>query len=174
MSKTIHIRRYPNRRFYDRNSSKYVSLDDIEGMVQAGRTVEIRDSQSGEDLTRAVLTRIIVDRNPEKMDLFPTPMLHFILRSNEVMTGFLRDYFRHSLTYLEYLQSHGTAAPVHWVKAWLDGIRARPADGSTPAENNSEVSEDVVPDRAEELARQVEELEERIRQLESKQQEQTQ
>lgn len=157
MNETIHIRRYPNRRFYDRNSSKYIALDDIEQMVRSGKNVEIRDSQSNDDLTGAVLTRIIVDRNPEKVNLFPTPMLHFILRSNELTNGFLRDYFRHSLTYLEYLQRHGTAAPMHWVKAWLDGIRSRPAGGNgQPA------------DRAEQLAQQVEQLEERIRQLESR------
>jgi len=164
MSETIHIRRYPNRRFYDRNSSKYVSLDDIEQMVREGATVEIRDSQSGEDLTRSVLTRIIVDRNPAKMDLFPTPMLHFILQSNDMMTDFLRDYFRHSLTYLEYLQRHGTTAPMHWVKAWMDGMRSRPREVK-PEENNVATA----PSREEELARQVRQLEERIRQLEEKQ-----
>ena len=120
----IMIKRYPNRRYYARNTSKYVSLQEIEEMVQSGETVEIRDSQTGEDLTRPVLTQIIMERHPEKMSLFPTEMLHFVLRSNDVMSGFLRDYFRHSLTYLDYLQRHSTAAtalvkPMHWVKAWL-------------------------------------------------------
>lgn len=156
MSKTIHIRRYPNRRFYDRSASKYISLEEIEAIIRSGKTVEIRDSQSDEDLTRSVLTRLIVDRNPEKMELFPTAMLHFILRSNEITTDFLRDYFRHSLTYLEYLQHHSTATPMHWVKAWLDGIRKRPEEIEAPTEG----------DPAEELAQRVAELEARIHQLE--------
>lgn len=161
MSEPIQIRRYPNRRFYDRNASKYISLDDIECMVQSGQTVEIRDSQTEEDLTRSVLTRIIVDRNPEKMDLFPTAMLHFILRSNEMTSDFLRDYFRHALTYLDYMQRHGTATPVHWVKAWLDGMRSRPPEnGEQPPDTH-----------AEQLARQVEALEQRIRQLEARDEE---
>ena len=163
MSETIHIRRYPNRRFYDRSASKYISLEEIEKIIRSGKTVEIRDSQSDEDLTRSVLTRLIVDRNPEKMELFPTAMLHFILRSNEITSDFLRDYFRHSLTYLEYLQQHSAATPIHWVKAWLDGIRKRPEDQGEPQ---------AAPDdnRAEELARRVAELEERIRQLEGSEQ----
>lgn len=156
----IQIARYPNRRFYARHESKYVSLQEIEEMVKAGRNVEIRESQTDEDLTRSVLTRIILERQPEKMLLFPTDMLHFILRSNEVMTDFLRDYFQHSLTYLDYLQRHsgaGTIArPIHWVKAWLDGIVPARAEGN----GNS------VPDEAP-LARRVEELEERLKQLES-------
>ena len=162
MTETMQIRRYPNRRFYDRSSSKYVSLDDIEAAVHNGKTVEIQDSQTGEDITRAVLTRIIIERNPEKMELFPTRMLHFILRSNEMTKEFLRDYLQHSLTYLDYLQRHGSHAPVHWVKAWMDGIRAGPPQDDQDDDEASGTG------TAEELARQVELLEQRIRQLESK------
>ena len=156
----VQIARYPNRRFYARQESKYVSLPEIEEMVKAGKKVEIRESQTDEDLTRLVLTRIMLERQPEKMLLFPTDMLHFILRSNEVMTDFLRDYFRHSLTYLDYLQRHsgaGTMArPIHWVKAWLDGI------APARVERNGNSGDEA------RLARRVEELEERLRQLESK------
>jgi len=173
----VQISRYPNRRFYDRQASKYISLGDIEQIVQEGRTVEIRDNQTGEDLTRAVLTRIIVDRQPEKMQLFPVDMLHFILRSNTMMTEFLQDYFRHSLTYLEYLQRHGNVAtrlgtPMHWMKTWIDRIVPQ-----SPAEAEQEAGPAVEPtngdaapaeDRAAHLARRVEELEERIRKMEAK------
>ena len=123
----IQITRYPNRRFYARSESKYVSLQGIEDLVRGGQNVEIHDSQTDEDLTRAVLTRIIMDRQPEKMRLFPVDMLHCIVRANEMTTDFLRDYFRHALPYLEYLHRHSTAAmtlaqPMHWVKAWLDNM----------------------------------------------------
>ncbi len=141
----IQITRYPNRRFYARNESRYVSLEEIEEMVRADKSVEIRDSQTDEELTGAVLTRIIMERQPEKMRLFPIDMLHFIVRSNDVMSDFLRDYFRHSLPYLEYLQKHSAAAvttlvrPMHWMKAWLDSIApqmtvapAKPPAGEPP------------------------------------------
>ena len=159
---TITIKRYPNRRFYSRDSSKYVSLPDIEQMIQKGGTVQILDNQSGEDITRPVLTQLIIDRQPEKMSLFPTDMLHFIVRSNDLMSDFLRDYFRQSLTYLNYLQKHGAAAqnlanPVHWAKAWLDGITTGEKPGQ-PAPTDQE----------EQLHKRVAELEERIRQLEER------
>lgn len=161
------IKRYPNRRYYAAGStSKYISLQDIEALVQAGHTVEIRDSQTGDDVTRTVLTQIIMERHPEKMLLFPTDMLHCILRSNDVMSGFLRDYFRHSLTYLDYLKQHGTNSPsslvqpMHWVKAWLDGIAAT---------NTTATSTQATPDaESARLSARVEELEERLKQLESK------
>ena len=159
----ILIKRYPNRRYYARNTSTYVSLKEIEQMVQRGQTVEIRDSQTGDDMTQAVLTQIIMERHPEKMALFPTDMLHFILRSNDVMSDLLGDYFRQSLAYLEYLQKHNPAAtlvdPMHWVRAWLESVSSTqvPTGQVTPADE----SESHL------LAQRVRQLEERIEQLES-------
>lgn len=188
----VQISRYPNRRFYDRQSSKYVSLADIEQLVQQGSTVEIRDSQTGEDLTRVMLTRIIMDRQPEKMQLFPIDMLHFIVRSNNMMAEFLRDYFRASLMYLEYLQRHGSTvarlgAPMHWMKAWMERLSSPAAAATSPAPapdgaaqagappptppaaaslpaDHSQPSDNAT---AAQLARRVEQLEERIRQMEA-------
>lgn len=162
----ILIKRYPNRRFYARNTSKYVSLPEIEEMIRQGHTVDVRDSQTGEEITHVVLAQIIMDRQPEKMLLFPIDMLHCIVRSNDMMTEFLRDYFRQSLTYLDYLKQHGTSAhglvnPVHWVKTWLDGFR--PANGIAAAPPEIAATSPT----ESELAERVAELEERIRQLEA-------
>ncbi|HTQ39218.1 MAG TPA: polyhydroxyalkanoate synthesis regulator DNA-binding domain-containing protein [Pirellulales bacterium] len=162
----VQITRYPNRRFYARDKSNYVSLEDIEAMVRRGQNVEIHDSQTDEDLTGIVLTRIIMERQPEKMRLFPIGMLHYILRSNEVMSDFLRDYFRQVLPYLEYLQRHGAAAinlaqkPMHWIKAWLDNFVPR---------NSNQAPLTPPTDEADELGKRVAQLEERIRQLEAQQ-----
>jgi polyhydroxyalkanoate synthesis repressor PhaR len=181
----VQIKRYPNRRFYDLDASKYISQEEIEKVVLAGRRVEIRDSQTGKEITRSVLTRIIMERQPEKMLLFPTEMLHFILRANEVSTGFLHDYFQHSLTYLDYLSRHSSAAatfakPMHWVKAWLDSMTSLPAnrgdqrvDGEPTGVGTDEVTNEGAVDvtqagdaKALRLAKRIEQLEERIEQLE--------
>lgn len=156
------IKRYPNRRYYASTTSRYISLGEIEELVQSGRSVEIRDSQSGDDLTRAVLAQIIMERHPEKMSVFPTDMLHFLLRSNDVTTGLIREFFRHSSTYLDYLQRQNQAAesflqPVNWVKLWLDSLS--PSAGESPPD-------DTLPQSAR-LQERIEELEQRIRQLES-------
>ena len=159
---TILIKRYPNRRYYARHLSKYVSLHDIEQLVSSGHEVQIRDSQTDEDLTRAVLTQIIMEQHPDKMALFPTDMLHFILRSNDAMTGFLRDYFRQSLTYLDYLQQHGRgtkslARPMHWIKMWLDTVAPQPDSDAI----------DVSAENVDELKAHIAQLEDRLRRLES-------
>ena len=159
----ILIKRYPNRRYYARNTSKYVSLKEIEQMVQDGETVEIRDSQTGDDMTQAVLTQIIMERYPEKMSLFPTDMLHFILRSNDVMSGLLGEYFRQSLAYLDYLQQHRPAKtmvdPMQWVRLWLESI-----SGPTSKSDHESAPS---PSESAQLAQRVKQLEERLEQLES-------
>ncbi|QEG00762.1 PHB/PHA accumulation regulator DNA-binding domain protein [Stieleria maiorica] len=157
----ILIKRYPNRRYYASHTSTYVSLKDIEQMVISGHTVEIRDSQSGEDMTQSVLIQIIMERHPDKISLFPSEMLHFVLRSNDLMSGLLGDYFRHSLDYLDYLRRQNPAAaslaPMQWIKGWLDNVSTSPK----PDPQQSASSESA------QLSQRVKQLEERIEQLEA-------
>lgn len=157
----ILIKRYPNRRYYASHTSKYVSLKGIEEMVQSDQTVEIRDSQSGEDITQTVLIQIIMERHPERISLFPADMLHFLLRSNDLTSTFFVDYLRHSLTYLEYLRRHNPAAtslaPMQWIKAWLANVSATP---------EADQDDSPTPESAH-LALRVKQLEERIEHLES-------
>jgi polyhydroxyalkanoate synthesis repressor PhaR len=164
----IRIKRYPNRRFYASHTSSYLSLAEIEELVRNGKDVEIVDSQSGDDITRAVLVQMIAEGHPDKMAMFPSAMLHAMLRANDVMTGFLQDYFRNSLAYLDYLHQHGSSGslkqPVHWMKAWLESWSKPTRDGhgaSPPSE--TVMDETAVGDPIAERMRQ---LEERIAQLE--------
>ena len=55
------IKKYANRRLYDTESSTYITLDRLAQMVREGREFEVVDAKSGEDITRQVLTQIIVD-----------------------------------------------------------------------------------------------------------------
>jgi len=57
----VTIKKYANRRLYDTESSAYITLDRLAQMVREGREFEVVDAKSGEDITRQVLTQIIVD-----------------------------------------------------------------------------------------------------------------
>ena len=57
----VTIKKYANRRLYDTESSTYITLDRLAAMVREGREFEVVDAKSGEDITRQVLTQIIVD-----------------------------------------------------------------------------------------------------------------
>ena len=56
------IKKYENRRLYDSSNSRYVNLEDIAQMVREGTEVLVVDAATGEDLTRFVLTQIVVGR----------------------------------------------------------------------------------------------------------------
>lgn len=149
----VQIRRYPNRRFYDRSRSRYVTLQEIEELVLQGQTIRVEDSQTGEDLTRQVLTQIMLERHPDKMELIPVAMLHSILRANDLVVDFWREYLLRSLTALENLQRSPIplASPLHWMQSFFTG--AAPA---MPAPDQA----------ADAVARRLAELEDRINRLE--------
>ena len=119
----IQIRRYPNRRFYDRSRSCYITLGDIEDLVLEGRTVVVQDSRTGEDLTRQVLTQILLERHPEKIELFPAALLQGLLRANDLAMDLWRAHLQQALLILEGLQRPLTTVnlPTPWLSALLPG-----------------------------------------------------
>jgi len=74
------IKKYANRRLYDTGRSSYVTLDDLCEMVKEGHDFVVYDAKSGEDLTRSVLTQIIVDQEAKgETNLLPIPFLRQLI-----------------------------------------------------------------------------------------------
>ena len=161
-SEVVSIKRYPNRRLYDRQARRYITLQDLEDLVLGGKQIEVRESRTGEDLTRSILTQILLERHPEKMELFPVAMLHGILRANDLVLDFLRSYLRQSLAILEQMQQPTRLAPflapVDWMRAMIPPTLPFPA--ARPAESSSGSG------RHGELDARISEIEERLRRLE--------
>jgi len=61
VAQAIVIKKYPNRRLYDTSAGRYVNLDDVAALIRRGDDVRVVDARTGEDLTRVVLTQIIVE-----------------------------------------------------------------------------------------------------------------
>lgn len=60
--KTILIKKYPNRRLYNTDTSSYIVLDDIVELIRADTLFKIEDKKTGEDITRSILNQIIFER----------------------------------------------------------------------------------------------------------------
>lgn len=73
------IKKYPNRRLYDPGSSRYVTLGHVAQMVKDGKDFVVTDAKTGEDLTRSVLTQIIVEQEGRGQSLFSTGFLRQII-----------------------------------------------------------------------------------------------
>ena len=73
------VKKYANRRLYNTESSSYVTLDDLATMVRQGRHFVVYDAKSGDDITRSVLTQIIVEEEAKGRNLLPTSFLRQII-----------------------------------------------------------------------------------------------
>lgn len=74
------IKKYANRRLYDTGRSSYVTLDDLCEMVKESHDFVVQDAKTGEDLTRSVLTQIIVDQESKgEQNLLPTGFLRKLI-----------------------------------------------------------------------------------------------
>jgi polyhydroxyalkanoate synthesis repressor PhaR len=71
----VTIKKYANRRLYDTESSSYITLDRLAQMVREGREFEVVDAKTGEDITRQVLTQIIVDEEARGATMLPLNFL---------------------------------------------------------------------------------------------------
>lgn len=76
------IKKYANRRLYNTETSTYVTLEDLAAMVRSDRDFVVYDAKSGDDLTHAVLTQIIVEQEGRAggQTLLPVPFLRQLIR----------------------------------------------------------------------------------------------
>lgn len=95
----IIIKKYPNRRLYDTDSSKYINLDGIKTLINAHAEFKIVDSKSGDDLTKSVLLQIISESesNDAESLLTDTLLKQLIRFYDSDMQLFVRQYLEHSL-----------------------------------------------------------------------------
>lgn len=73
------IKKYANRRLYDTGRSSYVTLEDLCEMVKEGHDFVVQDAKTGNDITRSVLTQIIVDQESQGESLLPTNFLRTLI-----------------------------------------------------------------------------------------------
>jgi polyhydroxyalkanoate synthesis repressor PhaR len=94
----ITIKKYANRRLYNTATSKYVTLDDLSAMVKSGAEFVVVDAKSGEDITRSVLTHIIVEEEAKGANLLPINFLRKLIGFyGDSLQGFVPRYLEMSM-----------------------------------------------------------------------------
>lgn len=100
------LKKYPNRRLYDTQSSSYITLSDVKQMVLDGQDFEVRDAKSGDDLTRSILLQIILEEESAGAPMFSTQSLAQIIRMyGHAMQGVMGAYLEQNLQGFTDLQS---------------------------------------------------------------------
>ena len=91
------VKRYSNRKLYDTQESRYVTLEEIEEMIRAGREISVVDAASGEDLTSVTLTQIILENERNHRANLPSAFLHQLIKHGEAWQEFAQRTMRSSL-----------------------------------------------------------------------------
>ena len=98
MSEPRIIKKYPNRRLYDTEVSRYVTLEDVRNLVLEEVPFQIRDARTNEDLTRSILLQIIMEREADGEPMFSEQVLVNIIRSyGDSLQGMMASYLERSL-----------------------------------------------------------------------------
>lgn len=113
----IHYKKYGNRRVYDTNLKRYVTLNDISAAIRGGNTVVITDNENNQDITSQVLTQIFLQ---EYQNLFSAELLHQLIKLpqyyiKEYFEGFLKSGMQTYVDFTtEFIEQYN-----HWIKFGL-------------------------------------------------------
>ncbi|MCG8035674.1 MAG: polyhydroxyalkanoate synthesis repressor PhaR [Candidatus Thiodiazotropha taylori] len=92
------IKKYPNRRLYDTEQSKYITLSQLRQLIVGGELIKVIDSTTEEDITRTILLQIILESESGGKPLFTANMLSQIIRFyGGTLQGIFGNYLEQSL-----------------------------------------------------------------------------
>jgi polyhydroxyalkanoate synthesis repressor PhaR len=92
------IKKYPNRRLYDTETSAYITLAEVKELVLQYKEFQVQDAKTGADLTRAILLQIILEEESGGVPMFSTDMLANIIRYyGHAMQGLMGSYLERSI-----------------------------------------------------------------------------
>src|SRR5579875_3598471 len=92
------VKKYANRRLYNTETSSYITLENLAEMIRGGRDFVVYDAKSGEDITRGVLTQIIVEEEGKGRNLLPTNFLRQLIGFyGDSMQAFVPRYLEHAM-----------------------------------------------------------------------------
>jgi polyhydroxyalkanoate synthesis repressor PhaR len=156
------IKRYSNRKLYDTQESRYVTLEEIEEMIRGGKEIAVMDASSGEDLTSVTLAQIILENERNHRAALPSAFLHQLIKHGEAWQDFAQRSMRSSLEGLVSSQREMDRVFRDWAAraGWGAASAAPPRTGDARRES-------AEPD-AERLREEVAILRERLRALEDR------
>jgi polyhydroxyalkanoate synthesis repressor PhaR len=100
------IKKYPNRRLYDTDTSSYITLTEIKQLVMGSEQFVVRDAKTNEDLTRSILLQIILEEEANGSPMFTVPVLANIIRFyGHAMQGMMGGYLEKNMQALMDLQA---------------------------------------------------------------------
>jgi polyhydroxyalkanoate synthesis repressor PhaR len=104
------VKKYPNRRLYDTDSSTYITLAEVKQLVLDSQPMVVRDAKTNEDLTRSILLQIILEEESGGVPMFSEAALANIIRFyGHAMQGFMGSYLEKNVQAFTDMQTKMTA-----------------------------------------------------------------
>ena len=111
------IKKYENRRLYDTSASRYVNLEDVAELIRRGAEIQVQDAKTGEDVTRVILTQIIVEDARGNQAGLPLELLReLIVASDRARQDFMMWYLKSAFETYKNVQDA--------VQSQLSGVRS--------------------------------------------------
>ena len=99
------IKKYPNRRLYDTQTSAYITLADVKDLVLKNENFQVVDAKTGENLTRSILLQIILEEESSGSPMFTSDVLtQFIRFYGNAMQGMMGSYLERNIQLFSELQ----------------------------------------------------------------------
>ncbi len=114
------IKKYPNRRLYDTDTSSYITLSEVKQLVMDSEPFVVRDAKTGDDLTRSILLQIILEEEANGSPMFTPEVLANVIRFyGNTMQGFMGGFLEKSIQTMVEMQSRlgeqsGKLTPEVW------------------------------------------------------------
>ncbi|HEV8663571.1 MAG TPA: polyhydroxyalkanoate synthesis regulator DNA-binding domain-containing protein [Candidatus Methylomirabilis sp.] len=86
----VTIKKYSNRKLYDTEQSRYVTLEELAEMIRQGKAIRVVDADTDEDLTSVTLTQILLEGEKQKRHPLPVEFLHQLVQYGEAMQAALQ------------------------------------------------------------------------------------
>ncbi len=156
------IKRYSNRKLYDTQESRYVTLEELEELIRAGKEISVVDVSTGEDLTSVTLAQIILENERNHRATLPTAFLHQLIKHGEAWQDFVQKSLKSSLEGVLTSQREADRVFREWAGrgGWL---QAPPPPAEPRPEKRSEAADtDALRDEVAVLREQLRALEERL------------
>ena len=100
------IKKYPNRRLYDTDTSTYITLTEVRQLVMDSESFVVRDAKTNDDLTRSILLQIILEEEAGGAPMFTEAVLSSIIRFyGHAMQGFMGSYIEKNIQAFSEMQT---------------------------------------------------------------------
>jgi polyhydroxyalkanoate synthesis repressor PhaR len=158
------IKRYSNRKLYDTQESRYVTLEELEELIRAGKEISVVDVSTGEDLTSVTLAQIILENERNHRAALPTAFLHQLIKHGEAWQEFFQSSIKSSLDAIMTSQREADRVFRDWAaRAGWAGAPAKAAPAASAERKAESAGEaEALRDEVAALREQLRALEERL------------